>query len=337
MTWTATAFAVLVAGCSGATTGATRATTTTTTTASGHVGAPVRAVGCTGHPPSGSTTLQLEVAGHSRLVRVHVPTGYRGTTPVPLVLNLHGSGSTAVGQEAFSGMDATADQDGFLVAYPQGLLPSGSGYDWNVPGQPLVGGGQVPAGAANDVTFLTDLVPALAGRYCIDADRVFATGMSGGGRMASQLGCDAPATFAAVAPVAGIRFPSPCPGTRPVPLIAFHGTADPVDPYDGNGQAYWTYSVPVAAQRWAVHDGCGASAARTSGSGFTLDTYGGCTAGSTVELYSLTGEGHEWPGGPTMARRITDLLGPQSDAVEANATMWAFFAAHPLSTSSSAP
>jgi poly(3-hydroxybutyrate) depolymerase len=49
-----------------------------------------------------------------------------------------------------------------------------------------------------------------------------------------------------------------------------------------------------------------------------------------VELYSLTGEGHEWPGGPTMPHQITSLLGPQCMAVNANRTMWAFFSAHPL-------
>ena len=75
---------------------------------------------------------------------VHVPSGYTGSTTVALVLNMHGSGATALDQEAFSGMDVTADADGFIVAYPQGLIPDGSGYDWNVPGVPLVGGASSP-------------------------------------------------------------------------------------------------------------------------------------------------------------------------------------------------
>ena len=99
--------------------------------------------------------------------------------------------------------------------------------------------------------------------YCIDRNRVFATGFSGGARMASQLACDASKIFAAVAPVSGLRFPSPCPSTRAVPVAAFHGTADPVDPYAGHGQKYWTYSVPVAAGRWAVHNRCSKSAANS--------------------------------------------------------------------------
>ena len=110
---------------------------------------------------------------------------------MPLVLNLHGSESTAQAQEVFSGMDATSDADGFIVAYPQALIPAGSGYDWNIPGVPLLGGQYPPANAANDVTFLTGLVSVLAAKYCVDTSRVYATGMSGGGRMASQLACDA--------------------------------------------------------------------------------------------------------------------------------------------------
>jgi polyhydroxybutyrate depolymerase len=284
--------------------------------------------GCGHRVASGSTTLQMTVAGHRRVVIVHVPTGYDGTTAVALVLNLHGSGSTAAEQELFSGMDATADAHDFIVAYPQGLIANGTGFDWNVPDEPLVGGAAVPKGAASDVAFLSALVPALAARYCIDEHRVFATGVSGGGRMASQLACDAAATFAAVAPVAGLRFPSPCPAQTAVPVIAFHGTADPIDPFNGNGEAYWTYSVPAAARRWAAHDGCRATAHTIDGSGYALTTYSGCAAGSSVELYALSGEGHEWPGGPHLPASITALLGPQSNAVNADNAMWAFFTAH---------
>ena len=196
---------------------------------------------------------------------------------------------------------------------------------------PLLGGRNPPANAANDVTFLTGLVRSLEARYCVNTSQVYATGMSGGGRMASQLACDASQIFAAVAPVAGLRFPSPCPAVRPVPVIAFHGTADAVDPFEGNGQPYWTYSVPVAAGRWATKDACQAATPRTvRGTDYIVTEYGGCSSNAAVELYAIGGEGHEWPGGPPMPAEITRALGPQSDAVDANTTMWAFFQAHPL-------
>src|ERR1700722_4439066 len=140
-------------------------------------------------------------------------------------------------------------------------------------------------------------------RYCLDARRVYATGFSGGARITSQLACDASNTFAAVAPVSGLRHPTSCPTTRPVPILAFHGTADPVDPYGGHGEAYWTYSVPQAAQDWSMQDKCSPIASTTRPqSGVTLTRYQGCKGNAVVDLYSITGEGHEWPGGPTMPK-----------------------------------
>lgn len=244
---------------------------------------------------------------------------------------MHGSSSTAAAQEAFSGMNATADADHFIVAYPQGDIPAAPGFEWNVPNEPLFGGAPVPASAPNDVSFLEQLVSLLEQRDCIDENRVYATGFSGGARMASQLGCDASSVFAAVAPVSGLRLPTPCPATRAVPVISFHGTADPVDPYSGHGQAYWTYSVPSAAQMWGTHDGCAPTASSSNpSSSVVLTAYGHCRDGAAVELYTIAGEGHEWPGGPPLPRNLTRSLGPQSTAVDANTTMWAFFQAHPL-------
>jgi polyhydroxybutyrate depolymerase len=289
------------------------------------------ASGCGHHEASGSLQYNLMAGGHRRTAIVHIPAGYTGRSKLALVLNLHGSESTASAQEAFSGMDATADADQFIVAYPQALIADGPGYDWNIPGEPMVDGKFPPASAPSDVTFLTTLVRDLAGRYCIDLSRVYATGVSGGGRMASQLACDASSVFAAIAPVAGLRYPSPCPASRPVPVIAFHGTADPIDPFDGHGLGYWTYSVPTAARLWAGHDHCAASPQNASGAGYRLTRYTGCSGGAEVELYAITGEGHEWPGGPAMPSAITSVLGPQRDAVDANALMWEFFRAHPLS------
>jgi polyhydroxybutyrate depolymerase len=210
-------------------------------------------------------------------------------------------------------------------------FPDDTGFDWNIPGVPLIGGRAVPAGSADDVSFLVDLVGILEHRYCIDSARVYATGFSGGARISSQLACDASGTFAAVAPVSGLRRPTPCPATRAVPIISFHGTSDPVDPYLGHGQPYWTYSVPQAATYWASQDGCSATAQTSSPvATVTLTEYAGCRDGAVVELYTISGEGHEWPGGPHLRRALTRVLGPQSAAVDADSLIWAFFAAHPM-------
>jgi polyhydroxybutyrate depolymerase len=265
------------------------------------------------------------------MVIVHVPRGSSDVSPLPLVLNLHGSGATALDQELFSGMNRTSNEDDFIVAYPQGLIVDGSAYDWNVPNEPLIGGRAVPKGSANDISFLASLVKVLESKYCVDKHEVYATGFSGGAREVSQLACDESQIFAAVAPVSGLRRPLPCPSTRAVPIIAFHGSSDPVDPFAGNGQAYWTYSVTTAEKNWAAQDDCSSKPVMSRPrKGVTLTSYAGCADDSAVELYEVMGEGHEWPGGPAMPSILTSELGPQSKAIEANAVMWSFFKAHPL-------
>lgn len=278
-----------------------------------------------------SGTLVLRIGGYPRTVIVHLPGAYARTKRVPLVLNLHGSGSTALQQELFTGMDITADAHDFIVAYPQARIPDGSGFDWNVPGVPLVGGRTVPKGSADDITFITSLVRMLEQRYCVDRHRVYATGFSGGARLTSQLACDAAGLFAAVAPVSGLRRPPGCRPSRAVPILSFHGTADPIDPYGGHGQRYWTYSVPTAARDWGRLEGCARQAVTLHPAKTVTETrYVRCREGSTVELYTIAGEGHEWPGGPPLPNRFTAVLGTQSNAIDADDAIWAFFAAHRL-------
>jgi polyhydroxybutyrate depolymerase len=293
------------------------------------VAAAASSIGCSTTMPV-STTLSLTVNGFSRTVIVHFPTPSGGTTPLPLVLNLHGSGSTALAQEEFTKMNPTANEDGFIVAYPQALIPDGDGFDWNIPGVPLFGGRVVPPKSANDMKFLTSLVGIMESKYCINPKEVYATGFSGGARMTSQLACDDSGLFAAVAPVSGLRRPTPCPTTRAVPVISFHGSVDEVDPFAGHRQKYWTYSVTTAAVDWSSQDHCSARANSTPVNGVKLTTYSPCSSGAQVELYEITGEGHEWPGGPTLPPSFTSLLGPQSSLVNANRLIWAFFQAHPL-------
>lgn len=277
----------------------------------------------------GSTTLTLNVNGFKRVVVVHVPLGTKASTPKALVLNLHGSFNTATYQETLSNMDATANANKFIVAYPQAYIASNGGYQWNV--TPLYGGAVVPPNSPNDVSFLTNLVKILERHYCIDPKRVYATGYSGGAREVSQLGCQSSTVFAAIAPVDGLRMPSPCNARRAVSVIAFHGSADPINPFDGNGQAYWTYSVTSAINDWGSQDGCTSSVTIGSGTTTVVRTqFSGCANGSSVELYEVIGEGHEWPGGPPVSPSLLSFLGPQKNAISASALMWSFFRSHRL-------
>ncbi|WEH12979.1 PHB depolymerase family esterase [Streptomyces sp. VNUA24] len=287
--------------------------------------------GCSLQP--GRTTLTVRSGGLDRVVVVYAP---QRTTPrgrLPLVLNLHGSQGTATNQLDGSQLEETAENEGFLVAAPQGAMVLGAGYQWNVP---HVTEGDGP----DDEQFLTDTITRLVRSGCADDDRVYATGYSGGARMVSQYACDHPGRLAAIAPVAGLRAGAPMtgadgglvpdPGTctpeRPVPVVAFAGTADWINPFPGGGAAYWGYGVVAAQSRWAALDGCrrGPRDTRIS-EHVTRTAYTRCRGGSEVTLYAIEGGGHTWPGATVP---WPPVLGTVTQEISANQIMWRFFRDH---------
>jgi polyhydroxybutyrate depolymerase len=310
--------------------GAASTATSTTSTASGDpttastlAAAPATGGGCHKIVRFGTSKLTGRFGNRVRTVLVHVPRSYSATVRVPLVLNLHGNGSTAAAEENQSGLDAESELKGFIVAYPQALIRSGSGFDWNIPGEPLPAGVRQPANPPDDLAFLNQLVAQLEQEYCVDLGAVYATGFSGGARMTSLLACDDSNVFAAVAPVSGLRWPDPCPTVRAVPVLAIHGTADTVDPYRGHGQSYWTYSVARAALDWARQDDCRTHpSVRRLKPDIEVTEYRGCVGNAVVELYSLEGGGHGWPGGTTHS------AANRSSALDADAVIWSFLSAH---------
>lgn len=271
---------------------------------------------CPATAPSGVAEVTIHSGQLTRSARVYAPSSRPAGVPVPLLLDLHGTGSSAAGQQKLTGMDATAQAHGFVVAYPQGYRRSGSGYAWNVPGTP----GVLPH--LDDLRYLRDLVDQLVERYCLDATRVYATGFSGGARMSSALACAPGTPLAALGAVGGLRAPIPCRPGHAVRVIAFHGLVDPQNPFAGHGAAYWTYGVPEAARRWAASNLC-LRPPRTSEPvrGVTLTTYTGCAGAAEVRLYALAGVGHHWPR-PPAGRGAAP---PTPATLDVNELIWSFF------------
>lgn len=259
---------------------------------------------------SGAHVLRLRFDGYDRSYRLHVPPGYDPAAPTPLVVNLHGLSSNAWQEELFCEMNSTADAHGFVVMYPDGHLNS-----WNAG---LCCGTAATLGV-DDVGFLRAAVADAAGRLCIDPRRIFATGMSNGGYMAHRLACEASDLFAAAAPVSGGMGLLDCAPPRPVPVLAFHGTADSIVRYDLGHTAYLG---------WAGRNGCGDTLTRTPYGDSYCETYTDCDSGVEVGFCSLDGMGHCWPGGSRSL--CLAYLGPYCDDVDANETMWEFFQRHPL-------
>jgi polyhydroxybutyrate depolymerase len=255
---------------------------------------------------------------------------------MPMVLDLHGYGEAAELHTKISGLGAYGDMHGFLTITPQtkGPVPM---WDTSLQGK--------------DVAYLGALLDTVERSLCVDTNRVYVTGYSNGAFMTSALACAYANRIAAAAPVAGIRDIAGCQPARPVPVIAFHGTADRFVPYDGSvGSAVASLpapdgsgrtlgqigsagskgpSIPEILAAWAARNGCGHAPAEQAVASDVARIKYPCPNSADVELYRVTGGGHAWPGSP-VDKSIEKVIGPVTMSIDADQLMWAFFTQHPL-------
>ncbi len=268
--------------------------------------------------PKRDDTWQLAFGADTRSFDVHVPATYDPKVPTPVVLNFHGFSSNAPEEVLLSNMNDKADTAGFVVVYPHGL---GAVQSWNA-GACC---GEAAQQGKDDVGLVGAILDVLEDRLCVDAARVYATGMSNGGFMSHRLACELSTRIAAVAPVAGVLGVPTCAPTRPVPVMHFHGTLDPLVPYGGSA-ALGFASVAATFDGWAKRASCtGAPVETYRKLDAHCSTYQACARGGEVTLCTIDGGGHTWPGGlPVPA------LGYTSPNLNATDAMWDFFARHPL-------
>ena len=260
------------------------------------------------------STWTLTVAGQTRTALVHVPASYDPSVPTPVILNFHGFTSDAAQEELLTSMNPKADTAGFIAVYPEGEQSS-----WNA-GACC---GYATQSSVDDVGFVNALIDKLEAQLCVDGTRVYATGMSNGGFFSHRLGCELSSRIAAIAPVAGVLGITTCNPSRPVPIIEFHGTADPLVPYNGDALLGFP-SVPDTFAGWATRDGCtGQPAVTYDNVDSQCQTYASCNGGVEVTLCTVQGGGHTWPGGTPIPTGYTT---PYLSATDA---MWDFFQKHP--------
>jgi len=254
--------------------------------------------------------------GTNRTANVHVPKSYDPTKGTPVVLNFHGYTSDAVQQDVLAHMSAKADKEGFIAVHPQG-----SNASWNA-GACC---GTSAMTQVDDVQFVRDLIDSLEAQLCVDAKRIFATGMSNGGFLSHRLGCELSDRIAAIAPVAGVNGLDTCKPTRAVPVMHFHGTADGLVPWNGNPSLHFI-PVPQSFADWAMRDGCAGMPVETyRNADAHCATYQQCSGGRTVTLCTVDNGGHTWPGGTPVPS-----LGYTTPNLSATDAMWDFFQKNPL-------
>lgn len=269
---------------------------------------------------SGDHPCTIVAGGMQREYVLHIPPGYDPAQPAALVLAYHGFGLSAQEMMRISGLSAQADQDNFLVAYPEG---SGSRPSWN-------GGtccGEAMLRQVDDVGFTRAMIEDIAQQVSLDRSRIYATGFSNGAIMVYWLACDLADQIAAIGPVSAAPATTSCSPSRPVSVIHFHGDADALNPYEGVERSGGADFMPVedGIDLWLGLDGCPTQGQETQTGNIVHRVYAPCQQNSAVELYKILGGEHAWPGGEAVSGQI----GEPTDEIDATALMWAFFREHP--------
>jgi len=301
-----------------------------------------RSAGCENAVDAGTTTIELVTAdGLVRTATQLIPAGYDPDLATPLVINFHGFGFTGPAHHASTDLTAVAERETFIVVSPQGsVAPVFQQTFWNTEsGSPLAG---FDGELVDDVAFTEALIDDLSSRLCVDADRIHATGLSNGGFFSSRLACTLSARIASVATVAGVFNPPACDQERPVPLLAIHGTNDPVVPFDATGSNLGDIlsldddavfallvgerlPIPEIIDRWAEVNGCATTVTTTAiGSDVERRDYDDCDASTAFVI--VTGGGHTWPG---TTPQFETIVGPTNQTFLASDMIWDWFAAHP--------
>ena len=250
---------------------------------------------------------------------IHIPKGYTGEKPVPLVLSFHGFADWPSHMMDMSGWNSLADREGFIAVFPEGI---GFPRRWRTKGKYGSGLDDDPQ---KDVAFVSELIDHLSSKYKIDPRKIYANGLSNGGGMSHLLACKLSGKIAAIAGVAGAYTvdTAECRPLRPVPFMFFHGTADKIVPFRGgtSGKIIMP-DISGFSSRWAEQNGCSEKISSTVSTNVSRIEYTTCRGNADVVLYTITDAGHTWPGGKPMPEFIT---GTTSDEINATELIWKFF------------
>jgi polyhydroxybutyrate depolymerase len=237
---------------------------------------------------------------------------------MPLVVMLHGYGASGAIEEGYLGLTSVSDQRGFLYVHPDGTVNQSGLRFWNATPACC----NFFASTVDDSGYLSSVISGVAARYSVDAKRVYIVGHSNGAFMAHRMACDHAGQIAAIASLAGAMFEdiSRCAPSSPVSVLQIHGTADDTILYNGGTILANTYpSAPTTVADWVSIDGCtdvpDLSAPALDlvntlpGAETTVTQYAaGCTAGSTVELWTMEGASHIPAFTPQFAPDVIDFF-----------------------------
>ncbi|KAF3014724.1 hypothetical protein E8E14_007956 [Neopestalotiopsis sp. 37M] len=203
-----------------------------------------------------------------------------------------------------------------------------------------------PGNEADDYGFTTAVLDALEDELCIDTSRIYATGKSQGGGFVGRLACHATLStrIAAFAPVSGAYYVSelttkkscadpaaveiPCePGRSAIPILAFHGGADPTIDYEGGLRTYCLPAVRHWAEAWAERNDLNASqVCNTTIANSDNGVHSSWGNGLVNLVYDGDNIEHDWPS----LLENDDNEGEVTAAFNASSWIMHFFSKHSL-------
>ena len=134
------------------------------------------------------------------MLRARIYTPANLADNAPLVVVLHGCTQSAAGYDQGSGWSALADLHGFAVLFPEQQRANNANlcFNWFVPEDTRRDSGEALS--------IRQMVEAMVVAHGIDRSRIFVTGLSAGGAMASVMLATYPDVFAGGAIIAGLPY-----------------------------------------------------------------------------------------------------------------------------------
>ncbi len=255
------------------------------------------------------TNESLIVSGQTRTYLQYVPVDFDAAEGVPLVLCFHGGSGSAEDQLAIGDLRETADEERFILVYPQALPDpnDGGSTNWQV-----VTSGDLPFTVPNphsDIDFVTALIEKMHSLFSVDLTRIYAMGYSNGGGFVYDIACRLNDHITGVGAVARTMYAESyanCQTNHPTPIVTILGTDDYNSNYDGvvyEGTLYYHSSDEVNTL-WINENDLLLEADIIEvpdinpSDGSTVERYQWSDAQGCRELthYKVLGGDHDWPG-----------------------------------------
>lgn len=266
---------------------------------------------------------EIQLGGYNRNYTIVLPSNFNTANKYPVLLALHGGGGSGKQCEKAYSLTNTADKNGYIVVYPDGIQKKGliKLRTWNA-GTCC---GDAVEKNVNDVEFISTIIDELIRNYSSDSTKIFVTGMSNGGMMAYKLACEIPQKIKGIAVVSGTMVTNKVYNNLlPVPILHIHSIKDKRVPLAGGKgiSGYYFPSVDSVLSVWKKVNKCDENDKQIiRGVDFTNYKWFNKDGKLMIDYYLTEDGGHSWPQG----KKGTIFADEPATSINANELIFYFF------------